>query len=268
VERFDMRAATDQALLDNLEKDIARRERRGLILTIVIALSSVAAAAAFLLFTYYKLSEASSQLDSIRAEMASRQQQLASVTKAKEDAETALDHARTQIEEAKKESDRLKIQLTESNQKLLQLESQIRESADLVQFLHPIDFADAKNLYNTSPKLGDLLAEILQLKDRNLHFSFANNPQDGFTSPGFAGYILQKLRRLPQGMPPDAALRTLPAAAEPQLGDIVQYETGFALFYLKDHRNQPFVIGMTPKGIAALKPDFRVKRIGVLRTGL
>lgn len=110
--------------------------------------------------------------------------------------------------------------------------------------------------------------KILHFRDRDLPFSFTNRPEVGFTSPGFAGYILQQLRRVPDGYPPETTLRTLPSVSEPQLGDIIEYETGFALFYLRDRRGSPFVIGMTPMGITALNLDFGARRTGVLRTNL
>ena len=287
-----MSATTGNEPFREIEVQIASRERRTLAITAIISAGIILGAIALLAVTYWTLSDLNAQLSAaqqrlemVRTDLEGSQAKLAQVDAARKESEAsygqvkaALAAAETQLAQQRQEAERLRAkqrqeaerlraQLADSNSKLEALTAQIRESADLTRYLHPIDFADAKNLYNTAPQLGDLLARILSLKDRNLPFNFANRPDVGFTSPGFAGYVLQELRRLPAGAP-DAALRTLPSATEPQLGDVILYETGFALFYLKDHNGAPFVIGMTPKGVAALDPDFRVRRTGVLRTDL
>jgi hypothetical protein len=39
----------------------------------------------------------------------------------------------------------------------------------------------------------------------------------------------------------------------PRNGDLVFYRAGYAMFYFADPREGPFVLGMTPFGVAALK---------------
>jgi hypothetical protein len=297
-----MSMSVEHEPLRDIEAKIAAGERRTLAITSLIAAGIVLMAAAFLTFTYFTVSDLSRQLVTVRQDLSDSQRELAAnraslaemnATRTKSEAELAVlrdetkkradDLARVtaqlkeasaarQIAEAelqmqRQQAERLRVELAESNRRLEALAGQIQESANLTQHLHPIDFADAKQLYNTAPALGDLLAKILSLRDRNLPFSIANRPEIGFTSPGFAGFVLQELGRIPAGRP-DEALRSLPVGTEPRLGDIVQYETGFALFYLKDHGGSPFVIGMTPRGIAALNVNFNVRRTGILRTDL
>jgi hypothetical protein len=48
----------------------------------------------------------------------------------------------------------------------------------------------------------------------------------------------------------------LPTTTQPRTGDLVFYSAGYAMFYFADPREGPFVLGMTPFGIAALKSDF------------
>jgi hypothetical protein len=289
--------------LQNIERKIAHRERLTLVATVATVSLFIAAAGGFLAFTYSTVNQLNAEAEQARKELVANQEhlvaaraerdqvqasvenlrveaarqtqevtrlstQLAEVNAARAQAQGDVIKLQQEVEREKQEAERLRTQLRESSRQLTQLEDQIRESADFVRFLHPIDLADAKQLMSVSPPLGELLVKILEFKRRDLPFSFANNPDAGFTSPGFAGYVLQTLRKLPADIPPDAALRRLPSALEPRLGDIIQYETGFALFYLQDRRRLPFVIGMTPAGIAALNLDFGAKRTGVLRTGL
>lgn len=52
----------------------------------------------------------------------------------------------------------------------------------------------------------------------------------------------------------------------PHTGDLAFYPSGYALFYFEDPHGGPFVLGMTPFGITALKPDFAtVLRYGRVR---
>ena len=113
-----------------------------------------------------------------------------------------------------------------------------------------------------------MLEKILQFKQRKLPFNLANQVDQGFTSPGFAAYILGQMGVAPQGATLQSAIAGLPRTDRPELGDLVLYRGGFAMFYLEDHMQHPFVIGMTPAGIAALQPDFGVPKEEIRRTGI
>jgi hypothetical protein len=100
-------------------------------------------------------------------------------------------------------------------------------------------------------------------------WGLANTPRGGFTSPGFAGYVLRGLAPVSGGADPERALRRLPRTLDPPfIGDVVLYEAGFAMFFLRDANDQPYVLGMTPVGVTSLEPDFGVRRLAVLRTGI
>jgi len=176
--------------------------------------------------------------------------------------------ARLDAERANAEVARLRTAVDDANRQLAALAAQIRSSTDYAQHLHPVDWEDAKYLYGSSNRLADLLEKILQLKDRRVSFNLANTVEQGFTSPGFAAYILGQIGIVRGGSTPQSAIEGLPRADTPRLGDLVLYRGGFAMFYLEDHRRNPFVIGMTPAGIAALQPDFGVPREDVRRTGI
>jgi hypothetical protein len=48
----------------------------------------------------------------------------------------------------------------------------------------------------------------------------------------------------------------MPQDPQPRIGDLAFYPSGYVLFYFLDRSDRPFVIGMTPFGIAALEPGF------------
>ena len=54
----------------------------------------------------------------------------------------------------------------------------------------------------------------------------------------------------------------------PKQGDIILYNGGYAMFYFRDSNNVEFVLGMTFRGIVALKADCGAKCRGVIRTGI
>ena len=133
-------------------------------------------------------------------------------------------------------------------------------SVALSEHLHPVSVEDAEKLADSSDRLAGLLSRVLDMRASNTRFSGANKPSVGFNSPGFTGYVL----RTERGKVAEIA----PATDTPQLGDIIRYENGLDMFLLQDSAGEPFVIGMTPVGIAALEPDFGVPRAGALATGI
>jgi hypothetical protein len=50
--------------------------------------------------------------------------------------------------------------------------------------------------------------------------------------------------------------QVLPPTSQPSIGDVVFYDLGYTMFYFKDENGEPFVVGMTPLGVLALRPDF------------
>ncbi len=153
------------------------------------------------------------------------------------------------------------VRLAESERMVAALTEHIGLSVALTDHLHPVSEADAEKLAGSSDRLGRLLSRVLDMQERNTRFSSANKPGVGFDSPGFTGYVLGRVVR-------GKSLKSLPATDTPQLGDIIRYQNGLDMFLLQNAAGEPFVIGMTPVGIAALEPDFGVPRAGALSTGI
>jgi hypothetical protein len=141
------------------------------------------------------------------------------------------------------------------------LKEHIGLSVALSKHLHQVGTEDAEKLADSSDRLSRLLSRVLDMQEKNTRFSSANKPSVGFNSPGFTGYVLGGVIR-------GKSLKSLPETDTPTLGDIIRYENGLDMFLLQDAEGEPFVIGMTPVGIAALEPDFGVPRAGALSTGI
>ena len=153
------------------------------------------------------------------------------------------------------------VRLGEAEAVVASLKEHIGLTVALAQHLHPVTPADAESLADSSDQLARLLSRVLDLQSRNTRFSSVNKPDVGFNSPGFTGYVLGRVAR-------GKSMASLPETETPRLGDIIRYQNGFDMFLLQDAQGEPFVIGMTPVGIAALAPDFGVPRAGALSTGI
>jgi hypothetical protein len=153
------------------------------------------------------------------------------------------------------------VRLGEAEAVIATLQEHIGLSVALSQHLRPVTREDAEKLADSSDQLARLLSRVLDMQSRNTRFSSANKPGVGFNSPGFTGYVLGRVSR-------GKSMAGLPETDTPGLGDIIRYQNGFDMFLLEDANGEPFVIGMTPVGIAALEPDFGVPRTGALSTGI
>ncbi len=153
------------------------------------------------------------------------------------------------------------VRLHETEAVVAALQDHIGLSVALSQHLRPVSDADTAHLADSSDELARLLDRVLDLRASNTRFSSANKPGVGFNSPGFTGYVLGRVAR-------GKSMNGLPETDTPQLGDIIRYENGLDMFLLQNAAGEPFVIGMTPVGIAALAPDFGVPRAGALSTGI
>jgi FtsZ-binding cell division protein ZapB len=105
------------------------------------------------------------------------------------------------------------------------------------------------------------LHDILEMQKMNIGWKLdGRSPQEGFDSPSFAAFMLEKhglLDRPAFEVSSSSRLREIiPPTASPEVGDIVFYSLGYTMFYFLDERGRPYVIGMTPLGIIALKKDF------------
>jgi hypothetical protein len=249
--------------LDELIIRLEASERAGwrssLLWTVVPALLAFA----FLGYASLRLADANKEV-SVLQEQADNQR-----------AEVELLHGeaaslRKQAEQARTETERLQIEVAESTAKfeamqteISTLRKQLHETLELSRFEHPVDMVDMKMFYSRYPKAARMLDKILDLRNSGVGWRLGGEtPEQGFDSPGFAAYVLQEFDLLPREedeslLHASRQLATrLKSTSDPQVGDIVLYPAGYVLFRFEDRDRKPYVIGMSPSGIVALKPDF------------
>lgn len=217
------------------------------------ALLPVTLGAAFLAYATWHLQDASQAVAELRAEA--------------EDHEAKVTALAAEIDERTRTIARLQGELDA-------VEMRLQETTEITRHVHPIDMVDMKMIFSTIPaRVADALGTILEQRERDVGWRLGGTaPEQGFDSPSFAAFVLERHGALPpaSGGAEDLLSRSrrlfqdLPAATTPQPGDLVFYPSGYALFYFLDQRREPFVIGMTPSGIVALDPDF-APPVGVRR---
>ncbi len=236
---------------------------------VVVQLVVAIVALAVMVYVGAKIGPLLQEKERLEAQISAYQQEVATL-------QTNLKQARTELEDARKQLGDIKSQLDDTRTELEQTRQRLRDTADMARYMHRIDPVDLKVIFSRFPRQARALARIMQLKEQGVGWHLGGQkPSIGFDSPSFATYVLNELH-LPGGQvqPGDTLLATsrrlfdaLPPINRPQVGDLAFYPAGYVLFYFEDKDRKPFVIGMTPSGIAALDPDF-AKPVGYRKSGL
>ena len=227
--------------------------------------------------TQNQLVAANQQVDQVNQKLDASQQQLDASQKQLAQTQNNLDQAKTDLAQAEKNETALKLQLDDINLRLSDLQQKytsLQQQYNDLQLENDRLLNSARNLRSFT-YLGDPALTIRELALRNplqseLFSTMLNkmsnvpwksggvSPQEGFDSPGFAAYMLAnyKLISQPAAEARDHLRDLLNRKSEPRIGDIVFYELGYTMFFYQDSQGRPFVVGMTPLGVLALRYDF------------
>lgn len=218
-----------------------------------------------------QLSETTTQLSQANAQLIDKQSaiQIANVEAGQIQQElyralSDLNAARATITDTQKTIASLQTQLNSLNLDIADAEVQLsmmRSAEPFRRSIYTMDAVQEKEFYNqlyaASQTHERVYSLIKSMQYQDVKFSIRGaSPDAGFNSPNFAIYVLQQYDLLPakfdiNGRP----WEQLSAIKAPKMGDLVYYEGGYTMFYY-ENQGQAFVIGMTPAGILALKPDF------------
>jgi hypothetical protein len=212
---------------------VKRRQRASLVATLVTTAVLVAAGGGFLIYSI--------------SEIADKQAQLSQLTAKLDDAQSQLTMMETVVAEKTKEAD---------------------DAANLAKQIYPMNWADEKLLFSQFGNATRFLIAIADAQRQNAHWGVQGGEtlERGFTSPGFANYILSKAL-------PGTTFESLPLRqGAPHPGDIIRYDPPYTMFYFPDsgpsQKHEGFVVGMTPLGIASLTRSFTPKIVEIRRTPL
>ncbi len=175
------------------------------------------------------------------------------------------DSYKNQSQSLQGDTENYKNQVTELQAQLADTQKALSEAVNLSRAVRPIDAANAKELASRFPGSESLLLDILDLRQRRIKWKTGGqSTQEGFDSPSFAMYMLRQKHAPGIELHPGESLseashtlyEKLPPTTQPKTGDLAFYPGGYAMFYFTEPREGPFVLGMTPFGVAALKSDF------------
>jgi hypothetical protein len=201
---------------------VKRLRRTSLFATGIVTVVLCLAIGGFFAFGAMKLSELNTQLTD---EITKHKAELSKITK-------RLDGARSRLGD---------------------IEARLREASNMRRHLRdqrPILYAKALSMrYH---RAGQLYTALHALVTDDAHWGYDNTMAGGFTSPGYATFILQNITHGP------VAIDKFPIRSGlPHPGDLVRYPTGYAMFYFPAAEgDREFVRGMTPFGVASLDPNF------------
>ena len=237
---------------------IERREKSVRSRTLLYSLLPVALTVGLLGYTASSVRNAQKQVDALKTEASTYTTQIDTL---KKNAENYKGQAQSQHGDA----ENYKNQVTDLQAQLAEAQKTLSEAVNLSRAVRTIDYANAKELASHFPGSESLLLDLLELRQRRFKWKpGGQSPQEGFDSPNFAMYMLRQKRASGIELRPGESLsqasrslyEKLPPTTQPRTGDLAFYPGGYAMFYFADPREGPFVLGMTPVGITALKSDF------------
>src|SRR5262245_5778537 len=244
--------------LPGLLERIERREKSARSRGVLVSLLPVVLTVVMLGYTASSIRNAQKQIDALRTEASTYTTQIDTL---KENAESY----KSQSQSLQGDTESYKNQVTDLQAQLAEAQKTISEAVNLSRALRTIDYANGKELASHFAGSESLLLDVLDLRQRRIKWKPGGQSlQEGFDSPSFAMYILKKKSASGIELRPGESLSDasrslydkLPPTTQPRTGDLVFYPAGYAMFYFADPREGPFVLGMTPLGITALKSDF------------
>ncbi len=236
---------------DQLLTSIEHRERKSRHTVVRWTVLPVLAAFAFLGYSSWRLDTASEEVSSLEGTAARYEMQA-------EDAQARVTQLTARIDEMRMEAETLRDEL-EQTQELL------RQTLEFSQYRFVVDPVDVKAISSRWPEASRILRFIIGLRTRDVGWRLGGRaPDEGFDSPSFAEYVLREFDLGSGEGATDESLvaasrrlyQSLPATDDPRPGDLAFYPSGYVMFYFLAESGEPFVMGMTPFGIAAFKQDF------------
>jgi hypothetical protein len=263
---------TQEEQWGSLVRQAEQMERKARQRAVAFTLIPVILAGLLLWFTGYQIQQANQQLASIQAtkqavqaqkdhlqtQLDQTQMDLTITQQTLISARQALSDTQVQLKQTEKDNEDLQKQLQDLNNRLDEVSKQLKLATDFSKYEYPGDWQEAiKLIASFNPRQGEILLDISGLQTATTWKSRGFSPAEGFDSPSFAAYVLGVRGLIKDPASDRYRLQdVLPRRSKPEVGDVVFYQAGYTMFYFDDGSGNPFVIGMTPLGVLALKPDF------------
>jgi uncharacterized protein YoxC len=237
---------------------IERREKSARSRAVLFSLLPVTLTVALISYTASSVRNAQKEVDALKTEASTYTTQIDTLKK-------NADSYKNQSQSLQGDTENYKNQVTELQAQLADTQKALSEAVNLSRGVRPIDNANTKELASRFPGSESLLTEILDMRQRRVKWKTGGQSiQEGFDSPSFAMYVLRQKHAQGVDLHPGESLsdaskslyEKLQPTSQPKTGDLAFYPGGYAMFYFTEPRDGPFVVGMTPVGVTAMKSDF------------
>lgn len=175
-----------------------------------------------------------------------------------------VDDANKAVEKLKQQMDALNKELHIKNDSLRNLQEIYEFAISYEDKRYSFGYSIDKVLFSRYPKQTEMLQEIRKLiNNDNVKWKLGGHSiEDGFDSPSFASYLVNKYSKI--SVPNDKVYILydyLQKKENPKIGDLIIYEHGYTMIYF-EYEGTPFGVGMTPIGLSSLELDFGPRVIG------
>lgn len=247
-----------------MEERERRSRRRAWLVTII----PIIFAGLLLGYTVWQISIKQNELNQIEkntSALRTHVPQAQSTLSAALTAQVAVETAKAQVQI---ELSQAQIDLSTAQTALAEAEIQIalKEEAGrvLAEGQCKIDEMVLKEYSSDYTPQAQMLIFLLERQQMNIPWNPGGfSEADGFDSPNFALYALERQGLMPASVEPGTPpWQLLPTISVPADGDIVYYQSGYTMFYYElpasygSQAARTCVIGMTPIGIISLPVDF------------
>jgi len=200
------------------------------------------------------------QLDMMLSAITQARMQRDSGQKALREMEDRVAESRLAREALEEQALAYRVQIEYLSHTLVQVETALEEAANLPDYRYPGSYERvAEFIARAYPAQSEILIGMVDtLGDTKWKFA-GSDPGEGLDSEGMAVYLLVNcgLTDDPAAVERGQFTENLERADQPEVGDLVQYEDEYYMFYFLDQEGSPFVVGMTPYGLQLFRFEFK-----------
>jgi hypothetical protein len=265
--------------LESLSKKIEERERLSRRRAWLLTGIPIVFALLFLVYTIWQIAQAEAKLATTANQLAAVEMDYSDLQTQVPQAQTALANARAEVSQANSSLATSTSQLATAAVQLATATAQIGDAMSELNRVQAfaelgcrIDETVLKEYTSNFTVQAEALLYLQEIQYRDVPWNPGGfSEEEGFDSPNFALFVLQKFNLASLDYPPGTRpWEFLPTTSVPENGDLIYYESGYTMFYYKlpieygSSEMQECVIGMTPLRIRSLKMDF-AKQLGILK---
>lgn len=266
--------AFSEEQLASLSRRIEERERRTRRIAWVVTVIPIILAALLLAYTIRQISIKQVELDQIENESLILRTQILQDQDALEKARADISQANESLATTTAQLSFTTSQLAITAAQLRNVQLELEEYQVFGRYACQLNEESVKEYESNYTPQAQVLGYLLE--SGSSYYSIPWNPQgfsevEGFDSPNYALFVLQKFGLVSQEYQPGTLpWQILPSTTEPENGDIIYYESGFAMFYYNlpakygSSETSECVIGMTPLKVLSETIDF-AKPLGILK---